>query len=415
MLRVCFVLATLTQYVAVELDGCAAAPDTAHQCHEDVTNLLQHHRVKMIERAPTKEKPSQLKTEQDDFCLDYHYNNGNAYMHLCHKGDNQQWYFDGERLRETRDDKCLDWELGSTNVKLYPCHDQDNQKWYFDGKELKSKSAHESHDSSKCLTYGIKEEENDNVHMHPCNREPGQQWSFDPVDCKLSDWTDWSTCSKTCGGGKRSRSRTVTTEPENGGKDCGETEEEEDCKDKECPVHCVFSDWTGWSACSATCGAAAKTRSRTVGTPAQHGGQACDPEQAKEMEDCSVLDCPALLKTKQNDNCLDLDLRDEHNDNVYMHGCHAGNNQKWYFDGEHIKTLNDKRCLDYDVRDENGDNVYVHACHEGNNQKWYFDGELLKTREGDRCLDYDVRAEKHHNVYVHDCHSADNQKWYFSS
>merc|ERR1719197_2312464 len=116
----------------------------------------------MIERAPTKEKPSQLKTEQDDFCLDYHFDGdkGNAYMHRCHKGD--------------------------------------NQKWYFDGKELRSKSAHESHDSSKCLTYGIKEEEYDNVHMHPCNREPGQQWSFDPVDCKLSDWTDWSTCSKTC-------------------------------------------------------------------------------------------------------------------------------------------------------------------------------------------------------------------------
>ena len=36
--------------------------------------------------------PGELKTEQDDLCLDYNYGNGNVYMHPCHGGANQQWY-----------------------------------------------------------------------------------------------------------------------------------------------------------------------------------------------------------------------------------------------------------------------------------------------------------------------------------
>merc|ERR550514_2006840 len=34
----------------------------------------------------------ELKTEYDDNCLDYNYNDGNVYMHPCHGGSNQAWH-----------------------------------------------------------------------------------------------------------------------------------------------------------------------------------------------------------------------------------------------------------------------------------------------------------------------------------
>lgn len=68
----------------------------------------------------------------DGKCLDYHTGTTNVYMHECHDGSNQRWYFDAEtaQIRSEYDHRCLDVNMGgSANVYIHPCHDGDNQKF----------------------------------------------------------------------------------------------------------------------------------------------------------------------------------------------------------------------------------------------------------------------------------------------
>ena len=59
------------------------------------------------------------------------------------------------------------------------------------------------------------------------------------VDGGYSKWSVWTTCTKSCGGGIISRSRTCTVpEPQFGGKDCsllGKADETKACNEHVCP------------------------------------------------------------------------------------------------------------------------------------------------------------------------------------
>ena len=55
------------------------------------------------------------------------------------------------------------------------------------------------------------------------------------VDCEWNDFGEWTSCSKTCGGGERSRSRIVKTIEQKGGNPCtGEATEVESCNTNSC-------------------------------------------------------------------------------------------------------------------------------------------------------------------------------------
>ena len=66
-------------------------------------------------------------------------------------------------------------------------------------------------------------------------------FSVKPADVNggYSMWSQWTLCTKTCGGGTRVRERTCTDPPPAGnGKGCahlGEPEEEEKCNEDPCP------------------------------------------------------------------------------------------------------------------------------------------------------------------------------------
>jgi hypothetical protein len=110
------------------------------------------------------------------------------------------------------------------------------------------------------------------------------------VACQLSAWTLWGGCSATCGGGSQSRSRTVQTAAACGGAPCaGPLTDQQSCGTACCPVDCVLTMWSSWSACSVTCGAGTQSRARTTQTAASCGG-ACSGG-VSEMRDCLNAPC----------------------------------------------------------------------------------------------------------------------------
>jgi len=73
------------------------------------------------------------------------------------------------------------------------------------------------------------------------------------VDCDYSEWSAWSPCSVTCETGVRSRNRTIFVHGVNGGEECGDTTDEEDCNELVvCPPDEGCSDGKVWTKTGST-------------------------------------------------------------------------------------------------------------------------------------------------------------------
>ncbi|XP_061184989.1 SCO-spondin-like [Saccostrea echinata] len=132
-----------------------------------------------------------------------------------------------------------------------------------------------------CTALGVSSE-TQNCSSQPC-----------AIDGGFSDWSAWDTCSATCGGGSQSRTRTCTNPaPQHGGADCsGDTSETQDCNTQACAVNGGWSDWSDWGTCTVTCGNGQQSRSRTCTNPAPfNGGQDCLGDSS-ELKDCSMTTC----------------------------------------------------------------------------------------------------------------------------
>ena len=129
----------------------------------------------------------------------------------------------------------------------------------------------------------------------------------------MGAWYDWSDCPVTCGVSSQSRRRVVMRHATGGGAVCGVTLATRTCGSTDgtpfavdCPVSCVLSSWTQWSACTQSCRPAYSLRvggnesSRSVGEQtstrsvlraAAFGGRAYGSMES--WRTCSTHPCPA--------------------------------------------------------------------------------------------------------------------------
>ena len=115
-----------------------------------------------------------------------------------------------------------------------------------------------------------------------CNGPTDITETCNPQACPVwGQWTDWTACSRSCGGGKKSRKRECSVPG------CvGDTEETADCNTDVCPV---WTDWTEWTECSASCGGGRQARTRECVLPKGVAGCSGQPAESRA---CNSQECP---------------------------------------------------------------------------------------------------------------------------
>ncbi|MFT7818109.1 thrombospondin type-1 domain-containing protein 7B-like [Arapaima gigas] len=126
-----------------------------------------------------------------------------------------------------------------------------------------------------------------------------------PLDCKLSEWSAWSTCSAPCGSGVKVRSKWLREKAFNGGRPCPKLDLKNQVYEAvPCYSECNQFTWApeAWSACAVntvgeppTCGEGVQTRKvrcirKDTGDVADDNQ--CDPEEAPPSAQTCFLPCP---------------------------------------------------------------------------------------------------------------------------
>ena len=112
-----------------------------------------------------------------------------------------------------------------------------------------------------------------------CNDQTCPSWTA---------WTSWTQCTLTCGGGTQRRDRQCLVQETRGGQECpGEESETRDCSQQNCPV---FNEWSEWSACTKTCGGGQRTAQRECVVP-KSGDQSLCVGDSLRSEECNTAPC----------------------------------------------------------------------------------------------------------------------------
>lgn len=104
-----------------------------------------------------------------------------------------------------------------------------------------------------------------------------------------------NSCPATCGTGFKKSSREVLKYLGGGAAEKTVESTTADCSNP-CPVNGSYSNWSGWTACSKTCGSGTQSRTRTY-TPATNGGvDLADRTLTSESQTCNTQSCAAAYK-----------------------------------------------------------------------------------------------------------------------
>ena len=105
------------------------------------------------------------------------------------------------------------------------------------------------------------------------------------TDSLWSGWYSWSSCSKTCGDGSRSRFRQCLE-----GNCPGDDLQTSTCNEGACPT---WGDWSSWGECSRSCDGGLKTKRRQcyIGSEVQSNPYNCYPTRPTEVARCNQQSC----------------------------------------------------------------------------------------------------------------------------
>ena len=118
-------------------------------------------------------------------------------------------------------------------------------------------------------------------------------------DCEWNDW-EIGDCSKECGGGIRTNTRTKKWEATLGGTCSEESQMEESCNTQECPVDCIWGEWQS-QGCSQSCSDGIEIFARERKQEEMFGGLACYGS-SNRTENCNEGDCPQC-RWRQTKGC----------------------------------------------------------------------------------------------------------------
>ncbi|CAH1772996.1 unnamed protein product, partial [Owenia fusiformis] len=98
--------------------------------------------------------------------------------------------------------------------------------------------------------------------------------------CRWGSWSSWGSCSRSCGGGTRTRQRRCY------GRNCsGSSRETGSCGTSRCPSRGKWHPWASWETCSKSCGGGTKVRRRYC------SDQGCTGDSYKTAR-CNTRSCP---------------------------------------------------------------------------------------------------------------------------
>uniref|UniRef100_A0A3Q2QHI6 SCO-spondin n=1 Tax=Fundulus heteroclitus TaxID=8078 RepID=A0A3Q2QHI6_FUNHE len=114
------------------------------------------------------------------------------------------------------------------------------------------------------------------------------------VDGQWSAWTPWSQCSVSCGAGLQSRYRFCSSPQQSGsGLPClGPHREDQVCIITPCDLDGGWSQWSDWTECTKSCGGGIQSRRRHCDSPTPEGdGNYCEG-LGTEVRACNTDHCP---------------------------------------------------------------------------------------------------------------------------
>ena len=126
------------------------------------------------------------------------------------------------------------------------------------------------------------------------------------VDGNWGNWGSYGSCTKSCAGGTKTRTRSCNNPaPAHGGSQCsGSGSSSTSCNTHHCPVHGNWGSWGSYGTCSKACAGGTQSRSRSCNSPAPaHGGNQCGGS-ASSSRACNTHSCAGRTKKVLNFGCF---------------------------------------------------------------------------------------------------------------